>query len=96
MAIGFITEMRQVQDILFPTNYLEANVLYLDKVKSGQCGAKYSGNGATYELAKGKIDANYLYATNLYADFNPTYLTSVSDKGSLKLPSYGLVDAGFL
>jgi outer membrane receptor protein involved in Fe transport len=43
---------------------------------------------------KGKNRCN-IYATNLYADFNPTYLTSVSDKGSLKLPSYGLVDAGF-
>jgi hypothetical protein len=63
----------------------------LDKVKI-ECGAKYSGNGATYELGVKKCT---IYATNLYADFNPTYLTSVSDKGSLKLPSYGLVDAGF-
>lgn len=73
-----------------------ANVLYLDKVKVGNAAQSTAAIGATYELAKRvKIDANYLYATNLYADFNPTYLTSVSDKGSLKLPSYGLVDAGF-
>jgi outer membrane receptor protein involved in Fe transport len=68
----------------------------LDKVKVGNAAQSTAAIGATYELVKRvKIDANYLYATNLYADFNPTYLTSVSDKGSLKLPSYGLVDAGF-
>ena len=71
------------------------NVLYLDKVKVGNSAQRTAALGATYELVKRvKIDANYLYATNLYADFNPTTLTSASNRASLKLPSYGLVDAG--
>jgi hypothetical protein len=41
MAIGFITEMRQSTRL---TNYLEQEQTYCIWIKSGQCGAKYSGN----------------------------------------------------
>lgn len=44
-----------------------------------------------------KIDGNYRFVDELYASIDPTNFRTqaANDKGSLLLPSYGLVDAGF-
>jgi hypothetical protein len=71
-------------------------VLYLDKVKVGNAAQLTAALGATYEVNKGlKIDANYRHIDKLYTSFDPTKFTVEDNKGSLQLPSYGLVDAGF-
>src|SRR6185436_6611859 len=41
------------------------------------------------------LDANYNYNDNLYAGISPINFASPTNKGSLQLPAYGLVDAGW-
>jgi len=41
------------------------------------------------------LDANYRYSDNLYAAIEPGRFSSPTNKGTLELPSYGLMDAGF-
>ena len=41
------------------------------------------------------LDANYRYSDHLYASIDPGRFTSATNKGTLELPSYGLMDAGF-
>jgi len=73
----------------------EVQTLYLDGVKVGDAAQLTSRIGANYNIIKGLyIDANYLYADNLYANFDPTSFTDPEGTNeALKLPGYGLVDA---
>ena len=70
--------------------------LYLDKVKVGDAAQMTASLGASYEvLTRVTLDANYNYNNKLYASISPAAFASVTNKGSLELPSYGLMDAGF-
>jgi outer membrane cobalamin receptor len=70
--------------------------LYLDKVKVGDAAQMTASLGASYEvLTRVTLDANYNFNDNLYAAISPGNFSSATNKGSLKLPSYGLMDAGF-
>jgi len=70
--------------------------LYLDKVKVGDAAQMTASLGASYEvLTRVTLDANYNFNDNLYASISPGNFSSATNKGSLQLPSYGLVDAGF-
>ncbi|MFK7031868.1 TonB-dependent receptor [Flavobacterium oreochromis] len=70
--------------------------LYLDNLKVGDVAQTTASVGANYEIVKGlKVDATYLYADKLYASIDPTKFKDVTNKGTLQLPSYGLLDAGF-
>ncbi|MCX2680556.1 TonB-dependent receptor [Galbibacter sp. EGI 63066] len=75
----------------------EGDPLYLDGVKVGD-GAQFTiGVGGQYEFLRGlSVDANYLHYDNLYAGFLPTdaEFSTPDNRGSVKLPSYGLLDAG--
>lgn len=69
--------------------------LYLDKVKVGDAAQVTASLGARYEILKGlNVDANYRVADKLYASIDPARFSSETNKGSLELPSYGLMDAG--
>jgi hypothetical protein len=73
-----------------------AATLYLDKVKVGDAAQMTASLGASYEvLTRVTFDANYNFNDNLYAGINPINFTAVDNKGSLELPSFGLMDAGF-
>ncbi|PKB16888.1 TonB-dependent receptor domain-containing protein [Flavobacterium sp. 5] len=75
---------------------LSKSFLYLDKVKVGDAAQMTASLGASYEVLKRvTLDANYNYNNNLYAAISPDKFTKEDNKGSLELPSYGLVDAGF-
>ncbi|HSD09202.1 TonB-dependent receptor [Flavobacterium sp.] len=75
---------------------LSKSLLYLDKVKVGDAAQMTASIGASYEvLTRVTLDANYNYYDNLYAAISPNNFTAADNKGSLELPSYGLVDAGF-
>jgi len=75
---------------------LSTSTLYLDKVKVGDAAQMTAALGASYEVVtRVTIDANYNYNSNLYASIDPTKFSAQDNKGSLELPSYGLVDAGF-
>jgi outer membrane receptor protein involved in Fe transport len=41
------------------------------------------------------VDATYIYTDKLYANISPANFSSETNKGSLQLPAFGLVDAGF-
>lgn len=69
--------------------------LALDGVKVGDAAQFTASLGAAYEVIDGlKFDANYRYVDNLYADFDATDALGDSNFDALKLPSFGLVDAG--
>lgn len=73
-----------------------STTLYLDKVKVGDAAQVTASLGASYEVVKRvTLDANYRYSDKLYASISPGNFTSATNKGSLQLPSYGLMDAGF-
>ena len=72
-----------------------STTLYLDKVKVGDAAQMTASLGASYEvLTRVTVDANYNYNDKLYASIAPANFSSSTNKGSLQLPSYGLVDAG--
>jgi len=73
-----------------------ARTLYLDKVKVGDAAQVTAALGASYEVVKRvTLDANYRHSDKLYASISPGNFESSTNKGSLELPSYGLMDAGF-
>lgn len=73
-----------------------AATVYMDKVKVGDAAQLTASLGASYEvLTRVTLDANYNYNDNLYAGISPVNFTSPTNKGSLQLPAYGLMDAGF-
>ncbi len=70
----------------------QTETLALDGVKVGDAPQFTASIGVDYKIYKTlSIDANYRAVDNLYADFDAT---SVPEQGALKLPSFGLVDAG--
>lgn len=75
---------------------LSKGLLYMDNVKVGDAAQMTASLGASYEvLTRVTLDANYNFNDHLYAAISPDKFTKADNKGSLELPSYGLVDAGF-
>lgn len=71
------------------------STLYLDGVKVGDAAQLTASIGATYEvLDRLFVDANYRHSDRLYASISPDKFTLADNKGSLQLPSYGLLDMG--
>lgn len=73
------------------------STLYLDKVKVGNYAQTTAAVGLDVTPFKNfKFNAQYRYADNLYANLNVLNFRTqeAADKGSLKLPSFGLVDLG--
>ncbi|MCL9805981.1 TonB-dependent receptor [Flavobacterium amniphilum] len=69
--------------------------LYLDDVKVGDAAQMTASLGATVEPVKNlKFDANYRLVDKLYASIDTRSFSAQNNKGSLELPSYGLLDAG--
>ncbi|WP_339697205.1 TonB-dependent receptor [uncultured Marixanthomonas sp.] len=70
----------------------QVETLELDGVKVGDAAQFTTSLGADVNILDNlSVDANYRFHDNLYADFDAT---SVGPEGALKLPSYGLLDAG--
>jgi hypothetical protein len=68
---------------------------YVDGTKVGDAAQFTASAGATYDIFKTlSVDANYRFVDKLYASLDPTRQTSATNKGTLELPSYGLMDAG--
>jgi outer membrane receptor protein involved in Fe transport len=69
--------------------------LYLDGVKVGDAAQFTSNLGMVVRPVEGlSVDASWRTADNLYARINVEDFDQPDHKGSLKLPSYDLVDAG--
>ena len=68
---------------------------FVDGTRVGDVAQMTASLGAAYELApRFNVDANYRVSDKLFASLDPTKQTSATNKGTLELPSYGLVDAG--
>jgi hypothetical protein len=79
------------------TGDIYTETLYLDGIKVGDAAQTTASIGATFEIVERlKIDGNYRYIDNLFASIDPVNFKDkiANEKGSLQLPSYGLVDAG--
>jgi CarboxypepD_reg-like domain/TonB-dependent Receptor Plug Domain/TonB dependent receptor len=73
----------------------EQKTLYLDGVKVGDAAQMTASLGATVNVVKGlSLDGNYRFVDRLYASISPGNFDKEINKGSLQLPSYGLMDAG--
>lgn len=69
--------------------------LYLDNVKVGNTAQVTAALGGVIDVSKNmSFDANYLFNDKLYAAISPSALNSATNKGTLQLPSYDLIDAG--
>jgi hypothetical protein len=78
-----------ISDATTPTTY------YVNGTKVGDVAQFTASLGASYAILNTlSVDANYRIADNLYASLDPTRQTSATNLGTLKLPSYGLMDAG--
>ncbi|MEN8124630.1 MAG: TonB-dependent receptor [Bacteroidota bacterium] len=67
---------------------------YLDGVKVGDAAQTTAALGATYRFLDGfNFGLNWRYAGNLYAAINTDDFDHADHDGSLKLPSFNLVDA---
>lgn len=70
----------------------QQETLALDGVKVGDAAQFTAFIGADYNVIENlNIDFGYRFAGNLYAEFDAT---DVGPEGALKLPSFGLADAG--
>lgn len=68
---------------------------YFDGVKVGDAAQITARIGITYEIVEGlKIDISEQYFDKLYAAIDENSFTTPVNSGSLKLPSYALIDAG--
>jgi outer membrane cobalamin receptor len=68
---------------------------FVDGTRVGDVAQMTASIGAAYELApRFNVDANYRLSDKLFASLDPTKQISATNKGTLELPSYGLVDAG--
>jgi iron complex outermembrane recepter protein len=75
----------------------EGDPLYLDGTKVGDAAQTTYGLGGRYEFVRGlSIDADWYSYDDLYASFLPTdsEFSTPNNRGSVKLPSYSLLDAG--
>lgn len=69
--------------------------LYLDGVKVGDAAQLTASVGTTIDVVKGlSVDANYRFVDRLYASISPGNFTNETNRGSLELPNYGLMDSG--
>ncbi|MFV0505827.1 MAG: TonB-dependent receptor [Bacteroidales bacterium] len=71
------------------------NTLYLDGVKVGDAAQTTLGLMGNYRITKNfSVDVDYRHCSQLYAAIDPSAFNDKDHEGSLKLPSYGLLDAG--
>jgi len=70
----------------------QTQTLELDGVKVGDAAQFTAFLGVDYNILDNlSVDFGYRFADNLYAEFDPT---DIDENGALKLPSFGLADAG--
>ncbi|MCR9064780.1 MAG: TonB-dependent receptor [Cytophagales bacterium] len=78
-------------------NPIGSGTLYLKDAKVGNSAQTTFALNADYNISKAiSLDLGYRYAGNLYADYAVTdeVFATPDNAGAIKLPSYGLVDAG--
>lgn len=78
-----------------PSSGVKTQTLYLDNAKVGDAPQFIINLGANYEIVKGlKIDGNFRFNDKFYGRVNAEDYKYADNKGSIRLPSFNLFDAG--
>ena len=77
-------------------NSIGEGTLYLKDSKVGNAAQFTTYLAADYRIGRSSIDVSYRFVDGLYADYSiaDAVFTQPDNAGAIKLPSYGLVDAG--
>ncbi|MDF1571258.1 MAG: TonB-dependent receptor [Bacteroidales bacterium] len=77
-------------------NEIGTGTLYLKDAKVGDAAQFVTYLSADYRISNFNIDLGYRYVDGLYADYSVTddIFAEEDNPGALKLPAYGLLDAG--
>ena len=98
LSIGDWRYTKDFTSELFDANQqsIGTGTLYLKDAKVGDAAQFTSYVSADYRLGKLNLDFGYRFVDGLYADYSivDTVFTTPDNVGALKLPSYGLADAG--
>ena len=98
LSIGDWRYTKDFTSELFDANQqsVGTGTLYLKDAKVGNAAQFTSYVSADYYIGRSSIDFGYRFAGNLYADYNivDDVFKTPGNAGALKLPSYGVADAG--
>ena len=98
LSIGDWRYTKDFTSELFDANQqsIGTGTLYLKDAKVGDAAQFTSFVSADYRLGNLNLDLGYRFVDGLYADYSivDTVFTTPDNAGALKLPSYGLADAG--
>ena len=99
LSVGDWKYTKDFEATLFDDNQQEigTGTLYTKDAKVGDAAQLVAYTAADYKLGKAlSIDLGYRFVDGLYADYSITDsdFTEPDNAGALKLPSYGLLDAG--
>jgi outer membrane receptor protein involved in Fe transport len=95
VEMQFIDEDNNLTSVDVDGDGAADNTLHLDGVKVGDAAQMTARIGLDYRVYKGlKLDGSFLFADQLYADIDPTSFIRQDHEGSLRLPSFGLMDLG--
>jgi outer membrane receptor protein involved in Fe transport len=99
LSVGDWRYTKDFEAELFDENQqsVGTGTLYLKDAKVGDAAQITAYTAVDYRVTKGvNVDLGYRFVDNLYADYSITDsdFTQPDNQGALKLPSYGLVDAG--
>ena len=99
LSVGDWKYTKDFEATLFDDNQQEigTGTLYTKDAKVGDAAQLVAYTAADYKLGKAlSVDLGYRFVDGLYADYSITDsdFTQPDNKGALKLPSYGLLDAG--
>ena len=98
LSIGDWRYTKDFTSELFDANQqsIGTGTLYLKDAKVGDAAQFTSFVSADYRLGKLNLDLGYRFVDGLYADYSivDAVFTTPDNVGALKLPSYGLADAG--
>ncbi len=98
-SLGDWQWQNDVEGVLFDDNNepVDTIFVYTDGLKVGDAAQTTLSVGVDYRFKFGLgLDADYMYFDNLYANFDPVTRLNPDNAGkqALKLPSYGLLNAG--
>jgi outer membrane cobalamin receptor len=98
VSVGDWKYTKDFTSTLFDANQNEigTGTLYLEDAKVGDAAQFVAYLAADYKISIFNIDLGYRHVDNLYADYSVTdaIFTEDDNAGALKLPSFGLLDAG--
>ena len=98
LSIGDWRYTKDFTSELFDANQqsIGTGTLYLKDAKVGDAAQFTSYISADYYIGRSSIDFGYRFIDNLYADYNivDDVFKTPDNVGALKLPSYGIADAG--